>query len=244
MRNRNLKMKFLFLFLALFIFGLSTNIQAQEKSFPEIRQLFNQLDSCYSEGGNCEVLFEKSYQSLKKIENDSIAGRFLSKLAAIRENGGLWNERTEELYKDAIQRTHSTNNPCIEIIHHFAFTRFALFQDNPHTTLERAQTSLEIAQLCGELNHIAHAYSYIGAAYVNMSQYLPALENLQEAERLYTQDQDSLGIAMVLLDKAIVQSELKNREESIASTKKGIEIYKSAGAEMNYAIALIDLCSD
>ncbi|BAO75662.1 hypothetical protein WPG_1432 [Winogradskyella sp. PG-2] len=106
-----------------------------------------------------------------------------------------------------------------------------------------ANYGLDIAEKCGERKYIAHAQSYIGAAYINASDYKNALKNFIESEKNYTSIKDSLGIAMVNLDLAMVYSNLQEKVRSIEATKKAAFIYKNAGRDINYAVALIDLYS-
>jgi len=214
-------------------------------------EIFNQktLDSLLeamtsnSRDSNSDIsIFKTINNSISKIENDTIAGKFYEDFANLRLNMGHWDSIAEQMHQKGYDRIKMSGDYCKLVINQFNLTRFSLFQNSPKT-LERANHSLEIANKCGDLKHIAHAQSYIGAAYINISDYKSALKNLLESEKNYTSINDSTGIAMVNLDLAIVYTQFQEDLKAIASTKKAALIYKKSGRDMNYAVALIDMCS-
>ncbi|WP_298759913.1 hypothetical protein [uncultured Psychroserpens sp.] len=214
-------------------------------------EIYNQtaLDSIYehfkADLGSANTdpkFFEALDSSIQHLEVDTTAALYYHKFANLRLNMGHWDSIAEQMHKNGYERLKSTEYQCKLAISQFNLTRFSLFQNHPNT-LDRAKHSLEIAKKCGELERIAHAQSYIGAAYININDYKNALTNLLESEKNYTTIKDSTGIAMVNLDLAIVYTHFQEDLKSIASTKKAAMIYKKAGKTMNYAVALIDMSS-
>lgn len=182
-------------------------------------------------------------QSMKANALDTMVVRYAIEFAKIRETAGFWDERTEAFLEIAYQRALATDMPCELVMPQFLLTRHALFTAEPAVTLERAKQGLEIANECGEMKHIAHGQSYLGAAQIELGAYRKALESLLLAEKGYAEIGDSLGLAVVKLDMAVVYSDLKERAKSRELTLEAAMIYKAAGKELNYGIALIDLCS-
>ena len=217
---------------------------AQTIDGPYMAGRLDELRSCYSEKKDCTPLFMTLRNEIGKINDDTLAGRLLVNLGSIRDNAGQWDSLTEDTYRRAIERHRHSDFPCIEVIAHFSYTRFALFQDDPLETLDRANEALRVAEECGKGDHIAHAHSFIGAAYLDLSAYKEALEELTIAERFYRETKDSVGLAMVMLDQSIAYSELDRPERSMALVRQAAGIYKAAGRDLNYAVAMIDLCSE
>ncbi|WP_298902787.1 hypothetical protein [uncultured Psychroserpens sp.] len=207
------------------------------------------LDSIYKRfkadmgSANTDASFFKTLDlSIQHIKTDTTAALLYHKFANLRLNMGHWDSIAEQMHQNGYDRLKLTQYQCKLVISQFNLIRFSLFQDEPET-LDRAKHSLEIAKKCGELKQIAHAQSYIGAAYINLSDYKNALTNLLESEKNYTAINDSTGIAMVNLDLAIVYTHFQEDLKSIAATKKAAMIYKKEGRPMNYAVSLIDMCS-
>ena len=211
---------------------------------PYMNGRLREIRVCYSEKKDCTPLFLTLRDEIGRITNDTMASRLLVNLASIRDNAGQWDTLTEDTYRRAIERHRHTDFPCIEVIAHFSYTRFALFQDDPLETLERANEALRVAEECGKGDHVAHAHSFIGAAYLDLSSYKEALEELTIAERFYRETKDSIGLAMVMLDQSIAYSELDRQEKSMELVRQAAGIYKAAGRDLNYAVAMIDLCSE
>ncbi|MEM7163515.1 MAG: hypothetical protein AAF487_13870 [Bacteroidota bacterium] len=191
----------------------------------------------------CDSTYARLFKNVELLESDTTAARLYSLLGQVRERAGLWDSIAENAHYAALKRIQRTNDPCLEMDFRFSITRFALFQHDPEETIKRAQKALEIANQCGEEEHIAHAYSFLGAAYIDHGSLPIAMENLQKSEKIYTRLNDSIGLAMVMLDKAIAYTEMGEEENAMDETKRAAAIYKSAGKELNYAYAMTDLCS-
>lgn len=188
------------------------------------------------------LLYQKLILDIDALTSDTIAGRYFQKFAHLRDGNGLWDTITKTMLLKAYERYDAFGDPCKTVIAQFSLTRVTLFQGPLEETLSRAKKGLELAKTCGELKHIAHAQSYLGAAYINLGRYKTALEYLITSEKNYEQLQDESGIAMVNLDKAIVYDELNDDVKAGECTKKAAMIYKAQpDKQLNYGIALIDL---
>ena len=229
-----------FVFIILFVNSISSQLFSQNLKLDSI---YSKLSEDFDEKETVLV-----YQSINKeiaaIHSDTLAAEYYQKFAYLRESKGYWDEVAETMHHKAYERCIKFGDPCKTVMIQFGLTRFSLFQDNPQETLERAKKALNLAKDCNELKHIAHAQSYIGAAYINLSSYKIALEYLIESEKNYEILKNSSGVAMVNLDKAIVYDELKDDEKAAECTKKAALIYKDQpDKELNYGVALVDLCS-
>ncbi len=215
--------------------------QTSANDYSELDTTYKYLKSNLKNSSSLSKI-DSIVESLEKTDNDTIAGDFYHKFANLRLDMGYWDSISRQIHQKGYDRIKASGDLCKLVISQFNLTRFALFQDSPEL-LDLANQGLEIAKQCGELEHIAHAQSFIGAAYINAADYNNALKNLLESEKNYTSIKDSIGIAMVNLDLAIVYSNLQEEIRSIEATKKAGMIYKNAGRDLNYAIALIDMCS-
>lgn len=237
MRNNRLISALIFCFLSLSILS-----QNETYNQADLDSLYQNLKSNSKSNASHLNKIDAAVASIDKIDNDTIAGNFYHKFANLRLDLGHWDSISKQIHQKGYDRIKASGDFCKLAISQFNLTRYALFQDSPEL-LELANHGLEIAEVCGELKHIAHAQSFIGAAYINASDYKNALKNLIESEKNYTSIKDSLGMAMVNLDLAIVYSNLEEKSRSIEVTKKAAFIYKNAGRDLRYAVALIDLCS-
>ncbi|MGS2726394.1 tetratricopeptide repeat protein [Psychroserpens sp. BH13MA-6] len=234
----------------LFIFTLIQSIIASTAIFAQTPKLYDAtaLDSLYenlksSPKPNVDLgIFDTITYSIAKIDNDTIAGDLYHRFANLRLDMGHWDSVSLQIHEKGFERIKASGDNCKLAISQFNLTRYALFQDHPET-LDLAKKSLRISEKCGDLKQIAHAQSFIGAAYINLTEYKNALNFLLESEKNYTSIKDSMGIAMVNLDLAMVYSNMQDQLRSVASTKKAADIYKNKGKDINYAVALIDMCS-
>lgn len=215
--------------------------QTEANAYSELDSIYEHIKSNFKNNSNLNKI-DNVVKSLERIEDDTIAGDFYHKFANLRLDMGHWDSISRQIHQKGYDRIKASGDYCKLVISQFNLTRYALFQDSPEL-LDLANHGLEIANQCGKLEHIAHAQSYIGAAYINAADYKNALNNLLESEKNYTSIKDSIGIAMVNLDLAIVYSSLQEEIRSIEATKKAAFIYKNAGRDLNYAIALIDMSS-
>lgn len=229
------------LFCVLTFCFLSTCVLAQSAQ-GKLDSLYKQLKSNLENNTSNLSKIDTAIRLIDKIENDTVAGNFYHKFANLRLDMGHWDSISRLVHQKGYDRTKVSGDFCKLVISQFNLTRYALFQDSPDL-FELANHGLELAEECGDLKHIAHAQSFIGAAYINSSDYKNALKNLIESEKNYTSIKDSLGIAMVNLDLSMVYSNLQEKQKSIEATKKAAFIYKNAGRDINYAVALIDMCS-
>ncbi|WP_369998930.1 hypothetical protein [Winogradskyella sp.] len=224
------------------IFSLTVLAQRSVYSQAELDSIYKDIKSNLENTESNLIKIDNAINSIEKIVNDTIAGDFYHKFANLRQNMGHWDSISKQIHQEGYNRTEASGDVCKQVVSLFNLTRFALFQDNQNL-LDLAKHGMVLANECGELKHIAHAQSYLGAAHLNAANYKNALRNLIDSEKNYTKIDDSIGIAMVNLDLAIVYSNLQEDEKSIASTKKAALIYKAAGRDLNYAVALIDMCS-
>lgn len=229
---------FLFCFSSLFLFSQTNTFDETE-----LDSIYKHLKSNFGKQKADLNIFNTINKALENMKTDTTATLFYHKFANLRQDMGHWDSIAEQMHQKGYERIKASGYDCKLALSQFNLTRFALFQDDPNLTLQRANHALKIAERCGEIEKIAHAQSFIGAAYINLSDYKNALKNLLESERNYTSINDSTGIAMVNLDLSMVYSELQEESKSIASSKKAAFIYKNAGEELRYAIALIDMCS-
>ena len=229
---------------AIFCLFAFTVCHAQNPTYTEteLDSIYKHLKTNWNNEKTDGSFFKTLDVSIQNITEDTTAALFYHKFANLRLNMGHWDSIAEQMHQNGYDRLKSTEHQCKLAISQFNLTRFSLFQDEPKT-LERAKHSLEIAKKCGELKQIAHAQSYIGAAYINLNDYKSALQNLLESEKNYTAIDDQTGIAMVNLDLAIVYTHFQEDLKSIEATKKAAMIYKKEGRAMNYAVSLIDMCS-
>ena len=231
---------FCYLFFGFIITGAWSQDKIYDKA--ELDVLYEDIKANLNRSDSILNKIDGAIPSISKIKDDTIAGDLYHKFANLRLDMGRWDSISRNIHQKGYDRIKFYGDFCKLAISQFNLTRFALFQDSPEL-LDLAKHGLEIAEECGELNHIAHAQSYIGAAYINRADYKNALTNLLESEKNYSSIKDSLGMAMVNLDLAIVYSNLQEKLRSIDVTKKAAFIYKNAGRDINYAVALIDLCS-
>ena len=234
-------------YLLLLGLGLLLKVGAQPATglSPELTILNEELEACLRiHADSCQLIEEKVEAYLRDYPVDTTAARYALGIVQTRELVGVWNKTTEDLIRLSIALQQKGDNPCGATHAQLWLTRFALFQSDPDETLSRAQQGLEMAQACGEQKHIAHAYSFIGAAMIEKASYQQALENLIESERLYLDTEDQMGLAMVKLDMAVAYMELDDRERSRQLSWEAAMIYKEQGEELRYAIAIIDLCND
>ncbi|WP_299336195.1 hypothetical protein [uncultured Psychroserpens sp.] len=229
-----------------FLFCLSSLFNfSQTETFDKtaLDSIYNHLKSNLGKQKIDLGIFDTLNDALEHVGTDTTAALFYHKFANLRLDMGHWDSIAEQMHQKGYDRIKTSGYDCKLAVSQFNLTRFALFQDDPNLTLKRASHALEIANRCGETEKIAHAQSYIGAAYINLSDYKNALKSLIDSEKNYTSINDSSGIAMVNLDLAMVYSEMQEEEKSIEATKKAALIYKNKGEELRYAIALIDMCS-
>ncbi len=235
------------IFLLLIGFGFILGVSAQAPSglSPALSSLNEELEACLRvSADSCQFIEEQIETYLREFPIDTTAARYALGIVQTRELVGIWNKTTEDLIRLAIALEQQGNNLCGAAHAQMWLTRFALFQSDPDETLARAQRGLEMAEACGETKHIAHAYSFIGAAQIEQSTYRKALENLIESERLYLTTEDQMGLAMVKLDLAVVYMELDDRDRSQQLSMEAANFYKEQGEELRYAVAIIDLCND
>ncbi|MEL7249526.1 MAG: hypothetical protein AAFO03_13955 [Bacteroidota bacterium] len=226
-----------------FILGLRA--QAPTGLSPELKVLNDELENCLRVNpDSCQLIEEKIETYLREFPVDTTAARYAFGIVQTRELVGVWDETTEDLIRLSIALEQKGNNPCGAAYAQLWLTRFALFQSDPQETLTRAERGLEMAEACGETKHIAHAYSFIGAAQIEQAAYRKALENLIESERLYLTTDDQMGLAMVKLDLAVAYMELDDRPKSQQLSWEAAKIYQEQGEELRYAVAIIDLCND
>ena len=144
-------------------------------------ETINSLDSIYqslkSSKNSNENTFKQIRSTISTLSNDTLAGKYYKDFGNLRLDLGHWDSIAEQMLYDSYKRIKRSGENCKLVIVQFNLTRFALFQDSQET-LERANHALEIANACGDLKHIAHAQSYIGAAYIGISDYKNALKNL------------------------------------------------------------------
>lgn len=227
--------------------GWSLFIFAQPASDlpPELQLLSDELEACLRQDpDDCQLIEAKVETYLREHPVDTTAARYALGIVQTREVAGVWNKTTEDLIRLSISLHQEAGNICGATMSQLWLTRFALFQSDPDETMARAERGLEMAQECGTTERIAHAYSFIGAALIEKSNYQQALENLIESERLYLNTEDRKGLAMVKLDMAIAYMELNDRDRSRQLSWEAANIYKEEGEELRYAIAIIDLCND
>ncbi|WP_111683114.1 hypothetical protein [Winogradskyella tangerina] len=232
-----------FFYCVVFCFSILTS-WSQDKTYnkAELDNLYESLKANLNRSDSTLQKIDGAIPSISKIKNDTIAGDFYHKFANLRLDMGRWDSISRGIHKMGYDRVEASGDNCKLAISQFNLTRFALFQDSPEL-LESANHGLKIAKECGDLKQIAHAQSFVGAAYITDADYKNALKNLLESEKNYSSIKDSLGIAMVNLDLAIVYSNLQEKVRSIEATKKAAFIYKNAKRDLNYAVALIDMCS-
>lgn len=223
-------------------FSFSILAQSEFYDQADLDSIYKDIKSNLKNTESNLVRIERAITSIEKIENDTIAGEFYHKFANLRQDMGHWDSISRQTHQKGYNRIEASGDVCKQVVSLFNLTRFALFQDGQNL-LDLAKDGLDLAKECGELKHIAHAQSFLGAAYINAANYKNALSNLIDSEKNYAKINDSLGMAMVNLDLAIVYSNLQEDEKSIAVTKKAALIYKEAGRDLNYAVALIDMCS-
>lgn len=231
------------------ILGLSCTVfllaQPASDLSPELQLLSDELEQCLRQNpDSCQLIEAKVETYLREFPVDTTAARYALGIVQNREVAGVWNKTTEDLIRLSIALHEQGDNICGASMSQLWLTRFALFQSDPDETLARARKGLEMAEECGLGERIAHAYSFIGAALIEKSEYQQALENLIESERLYLTTDDRKGLAMVKLDMAIAYMELDDREKSRTLSWEAANIYKEEGEELRYAIAIIDLCND
>ncbi|WP_299121042.1 hypothetical protein [uncultured Winogradskyella sp.] len=232
-------------FLCVFIFCFSfLNASSQNKLYDRtgLDSLYQNLKSNLKRNDANLNKIDSAIASIDKLNNDTIAADFYHKFANLRLDLGHWDTISRQIHQKGFDRIKSSGDLCKLVTSQFNLTRFALFQDSPDL-LDLANHGLEIAKQCGDLKQIAHAQSFVGAAYINDTDYKNALKNLLESEKNYISIKDSLGIAMVNLDLAMVHTFLQEKTKAIEATKKAAFIYKNAGRDLNYAVALIDMCS-
>ncbi|WP_422106742.1 hypothetical protein [Winogradskyella sp.] len=227
----------------IFCFSLLT-CWSQDKIYKkaELDRLYEDLRANLNRSDSILNKIDGAIASISKIENDTIAGDLYHKFANLRLDMGHWDSISRGIHQKGYDRIEASGDFCKLAVSQFNLTRFALFRDSSNL-LELANHGLDIAEQCGDLKQIAHAQSFVGAAYINSADYKNALVNLLESEKNYSSIDDSLGIAMVNLDLAIVYSNLQEGMRSIEATKKAAFIYKNANRDINYAVALIDMCS-
>lgn len=188
------------------------------------------------------TLYQNILLDIDNIASDTIAALYFQKFSRLRDDNGLWDTITKTMLAKAYERCNHHGDPCKTVRAQFDLTRFSLFQGLPEETLTLAKKALELANSCGELSHIAHAQSYLGAAYINLSRFRTSLEYLIASEKNYEKLQDLSGIAMVNLDKAIVYDELDDDLKAAECTKKAALIYRDMpNRALNYGVALVDL---
>ena len=227
---------------ATFCFSLQSQVEEASKALEHYKQKF--ADCLKEQAGECEAMQANIFRLLQDVTKDTVAARLATEFAEIREVAGYWDANTEAFLAFAHARNTAAGLPCEQVQSQFLLTRYALFTAEPQLTLERAEEGLALAQTCGEEGHIAHAYAYMGAAQIELGTYRSALENLLIAEEGYTKLKDQKGLAVVKLDMAVAYADLDERTKSRQLTQEAAMIYKEAGEELRYAIALIDLCSD
>lgn len=212
---------------------------------PALQDLSDRLEACLRQNpDSCQVIEEEVRTYLLDFPVDTTAARYALEIVKTRELAGVWNKSTEDLIRLSISLQQRGNHICGVAYSQAWLTRFALFQSDPDETLARAEEGLKMAETCGSSERIAHAQSFIGAALLEKGNYRQALENLIEAERHYLLADDEKGQAMVKLDMAIAYMELDDHEKSRQLSREAATLYKNAGEELRYAIAIIDLCND
>lgn len=232
----------LLLFVAISSFGMKSQVEDLDDALEHYREKFAE---CLNEQTNeCEAIQADIIRLLKAVTVDTVAARLAIDFAKIREEAGYWDADTEAFLLLAHTRNVAAGLLCEQVQSQFLLTRHALFTGDPQRTSERAEHALHLANSCGEADHIAHAYAYMGAAQIELGAYRSALEYLLIAEEGYTRLKDQKGLAVVKLDMAIVYADLDERAKSRQLTQEAAMIYKEAGEELRYAIALVDLCSD
>lgn len=153
-------------------FALGLNAQAPTGLSPELKVLNDELEACLrANPDSCQLIEEEIETYLREFPVDTTAARYAFGIVQTRELVGVWDETTEDLIRLSIALEQKGNNPCGAAYAQLWLTRFALFQSDPGETLARAEHGLEMAELCGETKHIAHAYSFIGAAQIEQAAY-------------------------------------------------------------------------
>lgn len=223
-------------------FGLKCQVEEAANTLEQYKKKF--ADCLNEQVNECEAMQADIIRLLQVVSPDTFAARLSIDFAKIREEAGYWDAATEAFLLLAHTQNTASGLPCEQVQSQFLLTRQALFTGDPQLTLQRAEEALRLAQVCGEEDHIAHAYAYLGAAQIELGTYRKALEYLLIAEKGYAKLNDQKGLAVVKLDMAVAYADLNERSKSRQLTQEAAMIYKEEGEELRYAIALVDLCSD
>ena len=202
------------MFLMIF-FCFSMVMLSQKSNHEEMNLSLVDIKECLSKNQDCLPAFAQAQKYATAINDDTIAANYFLELAKVRQDAGQWDSLSQEFILSAMGRLEKNGLECELVKTYFDYTRFSLFQSDPEETLSRAKKTNEIAEQCGLLKHKAHANCFIGAAFIDLSDYASALTYLNLAEEQYSKLKDSSGLAMVLLDKSIVYAELDEAEISL-----------------------------
>lgn len=219
-------------------------LPSRAQDLPEpIHEKLTLVEQCYSDTLPCDAAFGEAVLAIEAMTDDTLAALSYRKLATIREhNGGLWDSLLEDLIIRARSRYEQVGDPCLVLNSQFSLTRYSLFLDDTQITVDRALEGIELAEECGDLSEIAHAYSFLGAAYTRHGMYKLAIENLFEAERIYTGLNDISGLAMVNLDLSETYAMLRDDSASLHRNKMAVDQLRQTDEKVRFAVAVIDMC--
>ncbi len=239
-------LKCLIRLLILLVFPISI-IQAQEAIILDdtFAGLFDSASAClHSSNSNCEVEFDRCTDYLNSLSNDTVAGSYFLMLGIKRMRAGRWDSISHNMFVAADQRYRASGEPCEIVKSQFALTRFARFKGASDSSIVLANRALAAANACGEKTKIARAHNFLGSAFVDNGNYSKGLMHYQESDRIYTSIGDSTGLASLMLDMATMYSEMHEKDKSREYTIKAAKLFKSAGEDMRYAVALVDFSAD
>lgn len=211
----------------------------------QFANLYNTAAACLdSTDGDCTAAFEMCIGYLNKMDNDTLAGNYFLELGNIRMRRGRWGNLSRELFEAADRRFAKAEIPCLRVKSRFALTKYAKFKGETDSMHQLATHALEAARACGDRSKIAGAENFMAGAYVDQSAYNEGLNHFHRADEIYSELGDSLGLATVMLDMSEMYSQMHEKEKARGYTFRAAQLFKAAGEDMRYAIALIDFSAD
>lgn len=100
---------------------------------------------------------------------------------------------------------------------------------NPIKSVDFGQEALRLSQQENDMLGKAYAYRNLGSAYSNFGSFYLTMDNLQKARDLFTDMNDSAGIASCYISLGHIYRKLKNRPEELKNNRLAFEIFSRLG---------------
>jgi two-component system, NarL family, sensor histidine kinase UhpB len=211
----------------------------------QLPNLYNSFGATYLDLGNLDKALQYYAKALKMAEESNgwdDQQRLLDNISRIHVQQGEYNKGRELLQKavsillthlpervDYLARLHAS----LAEVH----AKLARYDD----ALENYLKALRFLDQGGSVHDAAKLKNEMGSFFFLQADYVQAIEYLQQARKLYEQENNSAGVSNVLFELGRISSERDNDEDALAYHRQALNIRKQNGEKFSVALSTCEL---